>query len=173
MRDCCMEYIFYNNHLNLLDMMLRQGSQDLDKRVSNPQQLLSEVDRGQVSQFAYCHRVKKVQMMKGNKQGNNALVLYKDNKKLNPYDYICETFFIMNILHSQTVKYQTIKAAMKLLPKFEKAVIKVLQEVVRAGNQDLAFRIIKKAVKLATPGLTKLHSEVLGHEFDLANVTQQ
>ena len=129
MRDCCMEYIFYYNHLNLLDMMLRQGSQELDKRVSNPQQLLSEVDTGQVSQFAYGHRVKKVQMMKGNKQGNNALVLYKDNKKLNPQDYICENFFILKILHSKTVKYQTVKAAMKLLPKFEKCVIKVVQGV--------------------------------------------
>lgn len=53
-------------------------------RVSLPQYLMNFVDSGMVSHMAYGSRVRKVQMTRGNRQGNNAFLEYEDNQMRNP-----------------------------------------------------------------------------------------
>lgn len=45
-----------------------------NKRATNPQYLLNFVDSGMVGHMAYGARVRKVQMTRGNKEGNNAFL---------------------------------------------------------------------------------------------------
>ncbi len=50
-----------------------------NERVPNPSYLMQFIDSGMVSHMAYGARVRKVEMTRGNRQGNNAFLQYTDN----------------------------------------------------------------------------------------------
>jgi hypothetical protein len=80
---------------------------------------MSFIDSGMVSNMAYGRRVRKVEMTRGNRQGNNAFLEYEDNDNRNPVDFITDENFIRNILYSKTVDYETLKQIYKLAPEIE------------------------------------------------------
>ena len=80
---------------------------------------MSFIDSGMVSHMAYGARVRKVEMTRGNRQGNNAFLQYEDNQNRNPVHFTTDERFIRNILYSKTVDYETFKLVYKLAPQIE------------------------------------------------------
>jgi len=80
-----------------------------NERAHNPQYLMNFIDSGMVSHMAYGARVRRVEMTRGNRQGNNAFLQYEDNYHRNPQHQITDQSFIRNILYSKTIDYETLK----------------------------------------------------------------
>jgi len=101
------EYALFNNNIKLLELLLHPQNKQFNDRVDNPVYLTNTVDTGKVSVMAYGHRVNKVQMTKGNKQGNNAFLEYEDNKKRDPFQYIVSDKFIISMLRNSNISVAT------------------------------------------------------------------
>ncbi len=69
---------------------------------------MSFIDSGMVGHMAYGTRVRKVQMTRGNRQGNNAFLEYEDNPQSNPVHYCNDDKFLRRMLYSESVDYETI-----------------------------------------------------------------
>ena len=122
---------------------------------------MSFIDSGMVSNMAYGTRVRKVEMTRGNRQGNNAFLQYEDNHNRNPVNFTTDERFIRNILYSKTVDYETFKQVYKLAPNIETTLQSYVYEAVRAGNYKIAHEVIKNLIQLPNWGFNQLHADVL------------
>jgi hypothetical protein len=77
------------------------------------------IDSGMVSHMAYGARVRKVEMTRGNRQGNNAFLQYSDNDHKNPVNYVTDEEFMIKMLHNPNVEVETWKQVFKLNPHIE------------------------------------------------------
>lgn len=77
------------------------------------------IDSGMVSNMAYGTRVRRVEMTRGNRQGNNAFLQYEDNNHKSPVNYVTDESFIRKILYNQSVDSETYKQIFKLNPHIE------------------------------------------------------
>jgi hypothetical protein len=100
------------------------------------------VDSGMVSHMAYGARVRRVQMTRGNRQGNNTFLEYPDNNQKNPVYYITDEYFIKRMLYTESVEYETFKQIYKLNPNIENTLQNYAYEAVRAGNRKIAYELI-------------------------------
>lgn len=107
---------------------------------------MSFIDSGMVSNMAYGTRVRKVEMTRGNRQGNNAFLQYEDNYNRNPVHFTTDERFIRNILYSKTVDHETFKQVYKLAPNIESTLQSYVYEAVRAGNYKIAHEVIKNLI---------------------------
>jgi hypothetical protein len=87
-----------------------------NSRVKNPQYLMQFIETGMVSNMAYGTRVRRVEMTRGNRQGNNAFLQYQDNHQVSPINYLTSEEFIEEILYGETVDFETFKQVYKLHP---------------------------------------------------------
>jgi ankyrin repeat protein len=122
---------------------------------------MSFIDSGMVSNMAYGARVRKVEMTRGNRQGNNAFLQYEDNHNRNPVHYTGDERFVRNILYSKTLDHETLKQIYKLNPNVEMSLQSYVFEAVRAGNHKIAHEIIKNLVQHPNWGFNQLHADVL------------
>lgn len=108
---------------------------------------MNTIESGMVSHMAYGARVRKVEMTRGNRQGNNAFLQYEDNYQRNPHQQITDESFIRRILYSNTIDYETLKQVFKLNPGIESYLQSYVYEAVRGGNRKIAHEIIKAMVQ--------------------------
>lgn len=66
--------------------------------------------------MAYGARIRKVQMSRGNRQGNNAFLEYHDNNQYSPVHYVNSDTFMKFIFRIETTKPSTLEAIFKLQP---------------------------------------------------------
>lgn len=69
--------------------------------------------------MAYGARVRKVQMTRGNRQGNNAFLQYEDNHTRNPVHYITDEDFLARMLACEDVDPEMYRQVFKLQPNIE------------------------------------------------------
>ena len=72
-----------------------------------------------VSHKAYGARVRKVQLTRGNRQGDNAFLEYQDNYQMNPIYMLVDEKFMKKIFYYPSVEYETYKQLYKLNPNIE------------------------------------------------------
>ena len=101
------------------------------------------MDTGNVSHMAYGARIRKVQMTRGNRQGNNAFLDYQDNRQT-PLNYANNETFLKFIFTYSSTKPSTLESIFKLFPGFESTLNSNFFEAVRCGNRKLAAHIVKK-----------------------------
>jgi hypothetical protein len=142
-------------------------------RVNNPQYLMNFIDSGMVSHMAYGVRVRKVEMTRGNRQGNNAFLQYDDNYTKNPVQLVNDENTIRNILYTDTVTYETIKQIYKMQPNIEAQLQSYVYEAVRAGNRKIAYETVKNMVQYPNFGFNQLHADVLSDDAVLDKVLRQ
>jgi hypothetical protein len=127
-----LEYMVSNNEHDLLEILLHpkvkipaHSTYDQERnisyttRVHDPQYLMSFIDSGMVDKMAYGARVRKVQMTRGNRQGNNAFLEYVDNPTKNPVYYVQDDHFLRRMIYTDSVEYETFKQIYKLNPNIE------------------------------------------------------
>ena len=105
------------------------------------------VDSGMVSHMAYGTRVRKVQMTRGNRQGNNAFLEYVDNPTTNPVQYVLDEYFLKRMMYCESVTIETFQQVFKLNAQIEQYLQTQAYEAVRAGNRKIAAELIKNMVK--------------------------
>jgi hypothetical protein len=76
-------------------------------------------------------------MSRGNRQGNNSFLEYKDNKT-NPIDYMTDKHFIKRIFSSSGMEVETLNALWKLSDDTETSYNANIYIAVRAGNYKIA-----------------------------------
>lgn len=72
-----------------------------------------------VSKMAYGARVRKVEVSRGNRQGNNAFLQYIDNYEKNPVQQITDEHFIKKMVYNHNIGIDTYKQIFKLNPQIE------------------------------------------------------
>lgn len=96
-----------------------------------------------VSNMAYGTRVRRVQLTRGNRQGNNAFLEDSNNNRMDPITYVGNQWFIKRMFFSHHVSPRTLEALQKLVPTVSSMVASFVYEAVRAGNRKIAGMIIK------------------------------
>jgi ankyrin repeat protein len=131
------------------------------------------IETGMVSHMAYGARVRKVNMTRGNRQGNNAFLQYEDNYERNPVNYITDEDFISRVLNNHSVDPHIFKEIFKLQPHIEAHLQSYVYEAVRAGNRQVAYEIVKNLVQHSNFGFNQLHMDVLSDDAVLEKVLRQ
>ena len=101
-----LEHIITKNQHDLLEILLHpklhvpqfstyeaERVNYYNDRVRDPQYLMNFIDSGMVSKMAYGTHVRRVEMTRGNRQGNNAFLQYTDNWQKNPAAQVCDEEF--------------------------------------------------------------------------------
>lgn len=134
---------------------------------------MQTIDSGMVSHMAYGARVRRVEMTRGNRQGNNAFLQYEDNYTKNPVQYVTNEEFMRRMLYSESLDYETIKQVYKLNPQIESFLQSYAYEAVRSGNRKIAHQLIKNMVQYPNFGFNQLHADVLSDDAVLEKVLRQ
>jgi hypothetical protein len=74
-----------------------------DDRVMETEYLMQMIDSGMVSEMAYGTKVRRVEMTRGNRQGNNAFLQYEDNYTKDPVNYVTNQKFMCMMLYSESI----------------------------------------------------------------------
>lgn len=127
-----LDFIIKQNQHELLEILLHpkvhipqhsnyetERNNFYNDRVRDTQYLMNTIDSGMVSHMAYGARVRRVEMTRGNRQGNNAFLQYTDNYNKNPVQYVTDESFMRRMLYSDSLDYETIKQIYKLNPHIE------------------------------------------------------
>ena len=181
-----LDYIIKNNKHDLLEILLhpkvhipQHSTYELERnnfyndRVRETQYLMQTIDSGMVSHMAYGARVRRVEMTRGNRQGNNAFLQYEDNYTKNPVQYVTNEEFMRRMLYSESLDYETIKQVYKLNPQIESFLQSYAYEAVRSGNRKIAHQLIKNMVQYPNFGFNQLHADVLSDDAVLEKVLRQ
>jgi hypothetical protein len=182
-RHTSLDFIIKNNQHELLEIMLhpkvhipQHSNYDVERnnffndRVRDTQYLMNTIDSGMVSHMAYGTRVRRVEMTRGNRQGNNAFLQYEDNYQKNPVHYVNDENFMRRMLYSDSLDYETVKQIYKLNPQIENYLQSYAYEAVRAGNRKIAYQLIKNMVQYPNFGFNQLHCDVLSDDAVLEKV---
>ena len=100
-------------------------------------------------------------MTRGNRQGNNAFLEYRDNNESNPFNYLLTPHFIKRQLYFRGMTVETYRIITKLCPQLEESMSVQVFEAVRAGNLDMANELVQRLVKHPNYGFNNLHADVL------------
>lgn len=104
------------SHIPAFSTYDAERNNNFNSRVGNPPYLMSFVDSGMVSNMAYGTRVRRVQMTRGNRQGNNAFMEYTDEQTKNLLSYVSSEQFLRGMLYTHSVEVETLKMLIKLCP---------------------------------------------------------
>jgi len=169
------EYIIDSDNLQLMEALLKPEVGTIPKgksydelyhnlltnRVRKPRYLLAQVETGQVSEMAYGVRIRKVQMTRGNRQGNNAFLEGYDMGTYDPRQYIQNV--IQKIFENPNLSAKMMQAILTLDPYgyFANQFQQFIYVLVRSGNRKVAHMMIKKIVESPNFGFNNLHADVL------------
>ena len=128
------------------------------KRAHETQSGLSFVDTGEVCVQAYGVRTRKVQMSRGGREGNNALLI-KTAMDEYIHNYTSQDF--LKKLIQKQVSIQMLKFLITLQPSIENNLGMCIGEAVRTGNKELSLFLINHFNQRNGYGLNFLHEEVL------------
>jgi len=134
-----------------------------------PRYLIQYLDSGSVSDMAFGVRVRKVQMARGNRQGNNAF-LQKNTNPQNLSVHDCLT----DILQNPKVETSTIERIMLMDKGLEDSIYGLINQAIISGNRKMAAFLINKIKELTNYGFNNLHYEVLAFDNeDLSDFHRQ
>ena len=147
-------YAMVNNNLKMT-LELLKASKSYFPRASYPTYLISYLDTGMVSHQAFGVHVRKVQMARGNRQGNNAFMekLYYHSLRV---EDICQ-----EALKSSKLKTGILDKLMVVDPNIEVQVNSNIIHAILAGNRKIAAHVINRIKNLNNYGFNNLHYEVL------------
>eukprot|EP01022_Parablepharisma_sp_SALTPOND_P016946 TRINITY_DN259_c0_g2_i2.p1 TRINITY_DN259_c0_g2~~TRINITY_DN259_c0_g2_i2.p1 ORF type:complete len:1345 (+),score=203.61 TRINITY_DN259_c0_g2_i2:2443-6477(+) len=147
-------YALCSNNLNLMVELLK-ASHSPGLRANNPTYLIKYLDTGMVCQQAFGVRVRKVQLARGNRQGNNAFL----------EKYFCNTAYneetIKKMLTNQNIKKETLARLMALEPGISFQLYNSIIQAIISGNRKVAAFLISQIKGLTNYGFGNLHYEVL------------
>lgn len=72
LRYSALEKAIQFNRVEILEILLTQDKPESDYRMKKRESQIASFETGEVGQMAFGYKVRKVQMMRGNRQGNNA-----------------------------------------------------------------------------------------------------
>lgn len=124
-------------------------------RARPPSFLIKYLDTGMVCQQAFGVQVRKVQMARGNRQGNNAFL----EKEITTEVYSVKT--IKDILESPNLTTDTLEKLMVLEPSITATIYSNIVRAILAGNRKVAAFLIDKIKAFPNYGFNELHSQVL------------
>ncbi len=147
-------YAMVTNNMNMVHTMLEAGK---TRRAccSMPQPLIQYSDTGMVNKNAYGVRVRKVQLARGGRQGNNAFM----EKRYNTSMYQQED--LQSIVESPTVMRETLEKLILLMPGASNALNDCIVNAVASGNRKIAAFLIERIKGLSNYGFGDLHFQVL------------
>jgi len=149
-----LHFALQNNNLSMA-LELLKGSRDCVGRARQPTYLIEHHDTGHVSMQAFGVRVRKVQMARGNRQGNNAFM----EKQYTNTAYEQET--IQSLLMSPNLTTETLARLIALEPGMAFTLYDNIIYAIISGNRKIAAFLINQIKDLSNYGFGNLHYEVL------------
>jgi len=160
-------YALVTNNLNMLQVLIAANKHP-KVYCRKPGYLISYVNTGMVSFQAFNTKVRKVQMARGNRQGNNAF-LEKYSKSIM---YSMED--IKLALEDPKLEVTTLEKLMILNPDFAGILNPNIISAIISGNRKTAAYLINRIKGFSHYGFNNLHYEVLNFDGeDLSNFHKQ
>lgn len=156
------------NNLRMLQILIGANKHPKSHFCSRPMYLIDQVDTGMVSQQTFHTRVRRVQMARGNRQGNNAFLekIYKSTM------YYAED--LRDALKDPKLEVTTLEKLMILEPNVPTMLYDMIVAAVVAGNRKIAAYLVGKIKGLRNYGFNELHHDVLKLDGeDLPNFHKQ
>ena len=117
--------------------------------------LINYADTGNVSYQAFGTKVRKVQLGRGNRQGNNAFLEKSYNTTMN------ENVYLKMFLESQKVESTTIDKLLSLKIYNESTLYYNIEHAIISGNRKLAIYLLEKTRVIGYSQFNDLHIDVL------------
>lgn len=97
--------------------------------------MIEKFETGEVGHMAFGFKVRKVNMMRGNRQGNNAFTEDPTHKAQTPLEYLMDGMSVEYVFRGDTVEEDTFKALQEGLKadKFREFVNKILPALMKLG----------------------------------------
>ena len=154
----CLEKAILSENEEMVKALAEELKDSKMKKTFVPRSALGYVDTGNVSIEAYGVRTRKVQMSRGGREGNNALItepMTQDSPNI-----LTSIGFIKNLVKHQ-ITPRMITLLISLFPLCENMFGLSIGEAVRTGNLKLSKFMISHFNKNSGYGLNFLHQEVL------------
>ena len=120
-----------------------------------PNYLISFLDTGMMSDQAYGTHIRKVQMARGNRQGNNAFLEKTDVSEMIIYGSFDK------ILENPKLEVATLEKLLVLEPNYDATINQSIIFAINAGNRKTAAYLIGRIKALQNYGFNDLHYNVL------------
>ncbi|CDW79015.1 nad(+) adp-ribosyltransferase-3 [Stylonychia lemnae] len=102
------------NRLDILEILLDQSKPENEFRMKKKSSQIVKFETGEVGQMAFGYKVRKVQMMRGNRQGNNAFTEDPTHEYQTPLDYLLnDQYCIEKCFGQDGVNRQTLELIQK------------------------------------------------------------
>lgn len=153
----CFYYAMISNNIRMLHEIFESSHKNLSL-ARYPSFLIEHVDTGMVSKKAYGVRVRKVQMARGNRQGNNAF-LEKNYEELMYNDEDFE-----QILGNHNLQTKTLTELIAIEPGMADLLNDHIIHATISGNRKIAAFLIDRIKTHTNYGYNNLHFEVLSRD---------
>jgi hypothetical protein len=102
------------NRADILETMLSQDNNESEYRGKKHATQIAKFDTGEMGEMAFGFKARKVNMMRGNRQGNNAFLEDLVNEHKTPVEYLLKNNYSwMAAFGKSTVKVDTMRVIQK------------------------------------------------------------
>lgn len=157
-RRNCLEVALLNEHGSIVKMIMEELKEPKMKKTFIQPSALQVVGTGSVSVEAYGVKTRAVQMSRGGREGNNALLCdssYPDDPR------VLVNLDFLKTLVRKGISPKMLNLLISLFPLIENPLYLCIGESIRTGNIELSRFLIKKALEKNGFGFNFLHEEVL------------
>jgi len=93
LRYSALEVALKMDRLPMVEMMLAEEKPENEWRAQRNEEQIEKFNTGEIGQMAFGVKVRKVNMMRGNRQGNNAFIEDSKHEHLTPVDYLINNVY--------------------------------------------------------------------------------